>query len=67
MQGWLHGCATVDIRLKVKSTRECLQDRRLQFFGHVERVEESTWSSKRRKRRTFKVIGSFSRGILKKM
>ena len=28
-------------RLKLNSVRECAQDRRLQWFGHVERMEES--------------------------
>ena len=45
-------------RHKLMRTRECFQDRRLQLSGHSERVEENTWSGKRR---TFKVIGSFSR------
>ena len=26
-------------RLKLKSVRECLQDRRLQWFGQIERME----------------------------
>ena len=33
-------------RLKLKSRWECLQDRRLQWFGHLERMKESAWSSK---------------------
>ena len=33
-------------RLKLKNTRECLQDRRLHWFSHLERMEESAWSSK---------------------
>ena len=33
-------------RLKLKSRMEFLQDRRLQCFGHLERMEESAWSSK---------------------
>ena len=45
-------------RLKLKSMRECLQNRRLQWFGHLETIE-SLWSSKCR---TFKLRGSFSRG-----
>ena len=48
---------------KLMRTREYLQDRRLQLSGHSERVEENTWSSKRR---IFKVIGSFSREKPKK-
>ena len=46
-------------RLKFKSMRECLHDRRLQWFSHLERMEESVWSSKCR---TFKVRGSFPKG-----
>ena len=47
-------------RLKLKSIREILQDRRLYWFGHlkVEGIEESTWLSKCR---TFKVGSSFPR------
>ena len=33
-------------RLKLKSIRERLQDRRLQWFGYLERMEESGWFSK---------------------
>ena len=33
-------------RLKLKSMRERLQDRRLQWFEHIERIEESVWFSK---------------------
>ena len=47
------------IRLKLKSIRECLQDKRLQWFGHLERMEESAWSSKCK---TFEVSGIFPRG-----
>ena len=46
-------------RPKLTSTRECLQDRRLRWFVHPERMEESAWSSKCR---TFKVSGSSPRG-----
>ena len=46
-------------RLKLKSMRERLQDRRLQWFGHIERIEESAWSSKCR---TVYVSGGFLRG-----
>ena len=46
-------------RLKLKSMRNCLQDRRLQWFGHLERMEKSAWSIKCR---TFMVSGSFSIG-----
>ena len=31
--------------LKLRSIKECLQDRRLQWFGHLERTEETAWSS----------------------
>ena len=27
--------------------RECLQGKRLQWFGHLKRMKESAWSSKR--------------------
>ena len=46
-------------RLKLNSMRECLQDRRLQRFGHLERMEENAWSNKCR---TFRVSGSSFRG-----
>ena len=46
MQGWLNGCNVrsedrvsmeeLRTRLKLKSMRECLQDRRLQWFGALE-------------------------------
>ena len=39
--------------------REFFDDRRLQWLGHLERIEENTWS---RKCRTFKVSGNFPRG-----
>ena len=44
-------------RLKFKSTRECLQERRLQWFDHRDKMKESAWSSKCR---TFKIWGSFT-------
>ena len=43
-------------RLKLNSTKKCLQDRGLQWFGHLEGMEENAWSSKCT---TFKVSGSF--------
>ena len=46
-------------RLKLKSMRECLHDRRPQWFGHLERIEECTLSNKCR---VFKFSGSFPRG-----
>ena len=42
-------------RLKSKSVRKCLQDRRLQWYSHL----ESAWSSKYR---TFQVSSSLLRG-----
>ena len=45
-------------RLKLKSRGECLQDTRLQWFGDLERMDDSAWSSKCR---TFKVSGDFPR------
>ena len=30
----------ISSRLKLKSMRPCSQDRRLQWFGHLERIEE---------------------------
>ena len=45
-------------RLKLKSMRKCLQDRRLQWFGHLERLEGNAWSSKCR---GFKVSGNLPR------
>ena len=48
------------IRLKLKCIRECLQDRRVQWLGRLERMEENVWSCKYRTRKTwndvFKVI-----------
>ena len=46
-------------RLKLNNTRECLQDSRLQWFGHLERMKENARSSKRR---TLKVSVSLHRG-----
>ena len=45
-------------RLRLKSMKECLQDRRLQWFGHLEGMEESACSSKCK---TFKVGSIFPR------
>ena len=45
--------------LKLFSMRERLQDKRLQWFGHVERMEKSTQSSKCK---AFWIRGSFPRG-----
>ena len=41
--------------MKLKSMKKCLPDRRLQRFRHLERMEESAWSSKYG---TFKGIGN---------
>ena len=46
-------------RLKLKNMRECLHERRMQWFGQLKGVIESAWSSKCR---TFKVSSSFPRG-----
>lgn len=35
---------------------ECLQDKRLQLLGNLERIKKSTWSSNYE---TFKIIGIF--------
>ena len=45
-------------RLKLKGVRECLQNRRLQWFDNLEKMEKSAWSCKCR---TFKVSSSFPR------
>ena len=55
VQTWLDGCAMLGqddrisaeelmARLKFESMWECLQDRRLQWFGLLERMGESAWS-----------------------
>ena len=51
------------IRLKLKSMRECYQDRRLQWFGHLGKMQENAGSIKWR---TFKGSGSFPRGLPRK-
>ena len=43
--------------------RDCLQDRRIQWFGQLERMEENAWFSKYR---TFMVRCSFPRIWLSK-
>ena len=45
-------------RHKLKSIRKCLLGRVQYWVGHLERMEESSWSSKCR---TFKDSGSFPR------
>ena len=45
--------------LELNSMRECLQDRRLQWFGHLERMEEIVLSGKCR---TFMISGTFLKG-----
>ena len=32
-------------KLKLKSMRKCLQDKGPQWFGHLERMEERSWST----------------------
>ena len=66
MQEWLPGCTMKigflqrNLGLKWKNMRrECLQNRNLAWFGHLERMEESTWSTECR---TFKVSNSLPRG-----
>ena len=49
--------------LKLKSMRECLQHKKLKWFDHLVRKEDSAWSSKYK---TFKVSGSFPGGPLRK-
>lgn len=72
MQGWLDGYSMLEDRssteelrttLKMKSMKQCLQNRRLQWFGYLERTSENARSSKCR---TFLVSGSFTRRRLKK-
>lgn len=46
-------------RLKLNSVRKCLQDGRLQWFAHQERMGENAWSSEYR---TLKVSVNFPRG-----
>ena len=45
-------------RLELKSMRDCAQDRTLKWFGHSEKIKDSTWSSQCK---TFKVRGSLPR------
>ena len=45
-------------RLKVKNMGESVQDRRLRYFGYLERMENSAWSSNCG---ILKVSGSFPR------
>lgn len=50
---WMCGNGPMDI-VSPESMRECLQDKRIQWIGHPERMEECAWSNKYR---TFKVGG----------
>ena len=50
-------------RLNLKSMRKYSQRRRLQWFGHLERMKEIAWPSKCS---TFKVSGSFLGGLPRK-
>lgn len=43
-------------RLKLCVLKECILSRRLQWFGHPDRVEKTAWP---RKCGTFKISGSF--------
>ena len=43
-------------RLKLNNSKQCLQDRGLQWFGNLERMGENAWSSKCT---TFEVSDSF--------
>ena len=54
----VRGMSNVRTKLNLKSMRECLKDRKLQWSGHLKRKEESACSSKCR---TFKVSSSFPR------
>ena len=50
--------------LKWNKMMHSLRDRRLQWCGCLERMEERAWSSKCR---SFKVINSFPKGSLRKI
>ena len=50
-------------RLHVDSIGSCMQNRRLCWFGHVERMDKNAWASRCR---TIKVAGTTGRGRLKK-
>ena len=50
-------------RLKLSSVRECFQEKRLQWFHPLERMEKNAWSSNCR---IFKVSDSFPRRLLRK-
>lgn len=43
---WLGGCAMLGLR---STMGECLENRRLQWFAHLERMEENAWLSRIRK------------------
>ena len=57
MHRWLDGCTMLVLmirlpqreerktRLKLKSTMKCLRERRPQRLGHLEGMEESSWST----------------------
>ena len=34
-----------EVTFKLKNMNECLQERRLQWLGYLERMEESAWSN----------------------
>ena len=50
-------------RLKLKNLKKCLQDGRLQWFGHLKRMEDSAWSTKPQ---AFQVSDSFPEDDLRK-
>ena len=49
--------------LHLDSIGSCMQNRRLRWFGHVERMDKNAWASRCR---TIKVTGTTGRGRLKK-
>ena len=50
-------------RLNLDSIGSCMQNRRLRWFGHVERMDKNAWASRCR---TIKVTGTTGRGRPKK-
>ena len=49
--------------LQLNTMRECLQNRRLHWFVHLEKLEESSWHSKCQE---FQVDGSLAKGQSRK-
>ena len=60
MQRWLDRCVMLD---QMNAMREYLQNLRLPWFGHLERMEENAWSSTSR---TFVVGDNFTKEWLRK-